>query len=242
MFHAGARRVVRPLAAPAGAAERPAPPTFSGAWRGPRLSASATARRSGPPGWQHQRPQLPPQRLAKRGAVRRRRPGPAWRVSPRARRNSAGARRGPSQESVPVAVIKASGPSPSRTRDDHGLTRSFAKWLRRASGKAAGQGHRGSARLESGLPASGTRTDSAWRGRPESVTQRRAGAYASNRASSSAQNSTQSGEMRGRREIPKRADRRLLVACGSWLRIGEATRNRQLWRCWRWGNRGGRAR
>ena len=46
-------------------------------------------------------------------------------------------------------------------------------------------------------------------GRPESVTQRRAGACASNRASSSAQNSTQSGEMRGLREIPKRADRRL---------------------------------
>jgi hypothetical protein len=108
-------------------------------------------------------PTITPAAISKRGAVRRRRPGPAWRVSPRARRNSAGARRGSSQGSVPVAVISASGSSPPRTRDDHGLTRSFAKWLGRASGKAAGQGHRGSARLESGLPASGTRTDSAWR-------------------------------------------------------------------------------
>jgi hypothetical protein len=115
--------------------------------------------------------------------------------------------RGPAMRSG--VLLSAGVQVPPRTRDDHGLTRSFAKLPGRASGKAAGQGHRGSARLESGLPTSGTRTDSAWRGRPESVTQRRAGACASNRASSSAQNSTQSGEMRGLREIPKRADRRL---------------------------------
>src|SRR5689334_18701730 len=43
---------------------------------------------------------------------------------------------------------------------------------------------------------------------------------------------TESDEQRdGKLPVP----RRLRVACGSWLRIGRATQNCQLWRCWRSG-------
>jgi hypothetical protein len=67
--------------------------------------------------------------------------------------------------------------------------------------------------LEPGLPTSGTRAAAAWRGRPESVTRRRAWCvYIELAGRQPGSGGTRSDEMSGPRESPKRAGYERLAA------------------------------